>query len=166
MDISWREAAFALSVVFSCALTPEPYSWPPWSLDSLAHQLLAHSTALPLHKCFMEHMQCSRYGFGIRDIKMDRLSTGSVLMEEYILRQSEFILAPPSHMILCQPPPPPRPLAVSLAGLSLMAEKTYMPQVWLGQMLYPMTFSVKTCCHRFSHEVYFFIHLIIHGGKK
>lgn len=31
----------------------------------------------------MEHMQCSRYGFGIRDIKMDRLGTGSVLMEEY-----------------------------------------------------------------------------------
>lgn len=48
MHVSWREAFFALSGVFICALTlnPTPGSG---SLDSFAHELLEHSAALIIH---------------------------------------------------------------------------------------------------------------------
>lgn len=50
MNMLWREAYLALSMVFSCALT-KPHSWllNPDPLDGIAPKLPAHPAALSIY---------------------------------------------------------------------------------------------------------------------
>lgn len=166
MHIPWRETLFALSVVFICALTLNPTP-DPWSLDSLAHQLLAHSTALPLHKCFMEHTQCSRYGFGIRDIKMDRPGTGSVLMEEYSYSDNPNSTQLLPHTWSSAPhPQPPHPHHCVISRIDSHGREDLHTTSLTWSDAVPNNFLCKDLLPQILTWSLLYSYLIIHRGKK
>lgn len=124
-----------------------------------------HTTALPLHKCFMEHMQCSRYGFGIRDIRWtDQAQVLSSWRNSLILRQSKFNSAPPSHMILCHPPSP-HCCVISRIDSHGREDLHTTTLTWSDAV--PDNFLYKDFLPQiFTCSLLLYSYLIIHGGKK